>query len=57
MTDFSEILVIPFYGKSNEWPAWSEKLLAKAKRYCFKDILFGRSIIPKTDEVFDVESE
>jgi hypothetical protein len=57
MTDFSEILVIPFYGKSNEWSAWSEKLLAKAKRYCFKDILFGRSIIPKTDEVFDVESE
>jgi hypothetical protein len=36
---------------------WSEKLLAKAKLYGFKDILLGRSIIPNTNEDFDVESE
>jgi hypothetical protein len=53
----SAIRVIPFYGKSDEWPIWSEKFLAKAKRYGFKDVLLGKVTIPKTDEVFNVESE
>ena len=57
MTDLSAIRVIPFYGKSDEWPTWSEKFLAKAKRYGFKDVLLGKVTIPKTDEVFNVESE
>ena len=35
----------------------SEKFLAKAKRYCFKDALLGKVTIPKTDEVLNVESE
>jgi hypothetical protein len=57
MIDLSVVRVILFYGKSSEQPTWSKKLLAKAKRYGFKDFLFGRAIIPKTDEVFNVESE
>ena len=57
MTDLSAILVIPFYGKSDEWPIWSEKFLAKAKRYGFKGVLFGKVTIPKTDVVFNFESE
>ena len=57
MTDLSAIRVIPFYGKSDEWPTWSEKFLAKAQRYGFKDVLLGKVTIPKTDEVFNVESE
>jgi hypothetical protein len=57
MTDLSIIRVIPFNGKSDEWHTWSEKFLAKSKSYAFKDVLFGRSIIPKTDEGFDVESK
>ena len=57
MTDLSAIRVIPFYGKGDEWPTWSEKFLAKAKHYGFKDVLLGKVTIPKTDEVFNVESE
>jgi hypothetical protein len=49
--------VIPFYVKSDEWPTWSEKFIAKAKRYGSKDFLLGRSNIAKSDEVFNVESE
>jgi hypothetical protein len=53
MKNLSSISVIPFYGKSDEWPNWSDKFLAKAKLYRFKDILLGRSIIHKTNEGFD----
>jgi hypothetical protein len=42
MTDLSTIRVIPFYGKSEEWPTLSERFLAKARRYGFKDVLLGR---------------
>jgi hypothetical protein len=42
MTDLSIIRVIPFYGKNDEWPTWSEKFLAKARRYGFKDVLLGK---------------
>jgi gag-polypeptide of LTR copia-type/Zinc knuckle len=57
MTDLSTICVIPFYGKSEEWPTWSEKFLAKSRRYGFKDVLLVKVKIPKTDEVYDMESE
>ena len=57
MTDLSTNRVIPFCGKGDEWPIWSEKFLAKAKRYGFKDVLLGMLSIPKTDESFDEASD
>jgi hypothetical protein len=39
MSSFSLIQVLPFSGKKDEWPIWSEKFLAKAKRSGFKDML------------------
>jgi hypothetical protein len=57
MTDLSTIRVIRFYGKSEEWPTWSEKFLAKARRYGFKNVLLGKDKISKTDEDYDLESE
>jgi predicted NACHT family NTPase len=49
--------VTPFYGKSEEWPTWSKKFLAKSRRYGFKDVLLGKVKIFKTDEVYDMELE
>jgi tellurite resistance-related uncharacterized protein len=57
MTDLSTIRVIPFYGKSKEWPTLSERFLAKARRYGFKDVLLGKVKVPRTDEDYDMESE
>jgi hypothetical protein len=57
MTVLSTIRVIPFYRKSDEWPTWSEKFLAKARRYSFKDLLLGKVKVPRTDEDYDMESE
>jgi hypothetical protein len=57
MTDVSTIRVIPFCGKVNEWPVWSDKFLAKVKRYGFKDLLQGKLSIPKFDESFDKDSD
>jgi hypothetical protein len=56
-TDLSTIRVIPFYGKSEEWLTWSEKFLAKARRYGYKDLLLGMVKVPRTDEDYDMESE
>jgi hypothetical protein len=56
MTDLRTIRVIPFCRKSNKWTIWSEKFLAKAKRYGFKDTLIGKLYIPKADEEFDEDS-
>jgi hypothetical protein len=55
MTDISTIRVIPFYGKSEEWPTSSEKVLANG----FKDVLLGKVKVkvPRTDEDYDMESE
>jgi hypothetical protein len=53
MTDLKTIRLIPFCGKVDEWPIWSEKFLAKAKRYGFKDLLLGKLSIPKLYDVFD----
>jgi hypothetical protein len=55
MTDLGTIRVIPFYGKSEEWPTWSEKFLANARCYGFKDVLLGKIKVPRTD--YDMESE
>jgi hypothetical protein len=57
MTDISTLFVIPFHGKSEEWPTWSKKFLAKSRQYGFKDVLLGKVKIPKTDEVYDMELE
>jgi hypothetical protein len=52
MNDLNNIRVIPFCGKVDKWPIWSEKFLAKAKSYGFKDLLLGKLSIPKADEDF-----
>jgi hypothetical protein len=50
MTDFNTIRLIPLYGKGDERAIWIENFLAKAKRYAFKDLLFGKLSIAKEDE-------
>jgi hypothetical protein len=57
MTDLNMIRVIPFWGKADEWPIWSEKFLSKAKGNGLKDLLLGKLYIPRSDEEFDVTSE
>jgi hypothetical protein len=44
---------LSFSGSKDEWPTWSEKFLAKAKRYGIKDVLLGKVLTPKSSEVFD----
>jgi hypothetical protein len=51
------IRVIPFYGKVDEWPIWSERFLAKSRRFGFKDLPLGKLSIPKVDEKFDEGTE
>jgi hypothetical protein len=57
MTDLNTIRVIPFCGKADEWPIWSEKFLAKAKRCGFNNLLLGKLSIPKEDESLDELSD
>jgi len=57
MTDISAIRVLNFSGKKDEWPSWSEKFLAKAKRSGTKDVLLGRIQIPKTLDFVDEKTE
>jgi hypothetical protein len=57
MADLSTIRVIPFYGKNDKLPTWSEKLLAKVRCYGFKDVLLGKVRIPMTDEDYEVDTE
>jgi gag-polypeptide of LTR copia-type len=57
MDDLSTIRVILFYGKSEEWPTWSKKVLAKSKQFGFKYVLLGKVKISKTYEVYDMELE
>jgi hypothetical protein len=52
MSDLSAIQVLSFSGSKDEWPTWSEKCLAKAKRSGIKDVLLGKVLIPKSSEVF-----
>jgi hypothetical protein len=51
------IRVIPFYGKIDEWPMWSERILAKSRRFGFKDLLLGNLSILTEDEKFDEGTE
>jgi hypothetical protein len=53
MTDMNTVRVIPSYGKVDEWPIWSERFLAKSRRFGFKDLLLGKFSIPTVDEKFD----
>jgi hypothetical protein len=57
MTDFSAIRVLNFSGRKEEWPSWSEKLLAKAKRSGIKDVLLGKVEIPTSLDVIDEKTE
>jgi hypothetical protein len=57
MTDMNAFRVIPFCGKVEEWPIWSERFLAKVKLCGFKDLLLGKLLIPKVDEEIDETSE
>jgi hypothetical protein len=53
----SAIRVLSFSGSRVERPTWSEKFLAKAKRFGIKDVLLGKFDIPKSSEVFDEETD
>jgi hypothetical protein len=57
MTDMNATRVIPFCGKVEESPIWSERFLAKAKCYGFKDSLLGKVSIPKVYEEIDETSD
>ena len=46
----SSIKVIPFSGKAVDWPVWSEKFLARARRKGYKKILLGKTAVPDEDE-------
>jgi hypothetical protein len=48
---------LSFSGSKDEWPTWSEKFLAKAKRSGIKDVLFGKVLISKSSEVFDDKAD
>jgi hypothetical protein len=55
--DFSSIRVLNFSGRKEEWPSWSEKFLAKAKRAGTEDVLLGKVKIPSSFEVADEKTE
>jgi hypothetical protein len=57
MSDLSVIRVLSFSGSKDEWPTWSEKFLAKAKRSVTKDVLLRMVLIPKSSEVFDEKTD
>jgi hypothetical protein len=57
MTEFSAIPVLNFSGRKEEWPSWSEKFLAKAKRSWIKDVLLGKVEFPTSLEVIDEKTE
>jgi hypothetical protein len=57
MSDLSAIRVLSFSGSKDEWPTWSEKFLAEAKRSGIKDVLLGKVLIPKSSEVFDEKTD
>ena len=50
------IKVIPFSGKSVDWPVWSEKFLARARRKGYKNILTGKVKVPSDSEDFSNDS-
>ena len=42
----TSIKVIPFSGKAIDWPVWSEKFLARARRKGYKKNLLGKEEVP-----------
>ena len=46
--------IIKFSGSKDDWPIWSEKFLARARRVGYKDILLGNVIVPDDDT--DIEN-
>jgi hypothetical protein len=50
MTDLNSIRVILFCAKVDEWAIWRERILSKAKRCGFKDLLLGKLFITKGDK-------
>jgi hypothetical protein len=53
ITDFSAIQFLNFSGRKSEWPSWSVKFLAKAKRSGIKDVLLGKVEIPTSLDMID----
>jgi hypothetical protein len=42
------IRVISFTGKKEDWPIWSVKFLARARRKGYRDVLLGKSLPRQT---------
>jgi hypothetical protein len=57
MTDVSAIGVLNFSGRKEEWPIWSEKFLAKAKRSGIMNVLLGKIEIPTSLDLFDKKTK
>ena len=51
MSDQTAIRVLNFMGIKEDWSIWSEQFLTKAKHHVFKDLLLGKEVIPKVDEL------
>jgi hypothetical protein len=49
--------VILFSGKKQEWSAWEERFLAKARRKGFKNLLLGKETIPKSNVTIDTSND
>ena len=60
MTDDQEeksIRVLTFSGKDEDWDMWSKKFLAMAQRKKYKNVLTGKTAIPKEDAVLTDDDE
>ena len=50
----ARIKVIPISGNAIDWPLWSEKFLARARRKGYKNILLGKEVVP--DDATDLNA-
>ena len=64
MSDYrgtASIKVIPFSGKAVDWPVWSEKFLARARRNGYKKIVLGKEEVPDDtthlNKIIDVDEK
>jgi len=48
---------VEFNGTKKDWPAWSTKFLAKARRKGYKKIILGDETIPKDSETLDPSTD
>jgi hypothetical protein len=53
----NDIRVILLCGKVVDWPIWSERFLARAKRCGFNDLLLGNLSISNVDEEINEKSD